>query len=217
MADSPIPAALSRQVGGLPVYGWAAIVGGGLLLGRRLAAGRGGGSGGGTPTPFVDPNPTGYIATGEPGTTTGPTGSGPVKPTTNAEWRRAAVDYLVSNGTAPVIAERAIGRYLSGAALDAQDAAAVNTAVRYLGSPPEAPPTPDTPVKTPGVPRAVKSTTVRRKANGVGESANDVATRVRKATPLTTDGRPLTGAYIASLNGLRSTTAALWEGTRLLY
>lgn len=227
MTASPLGAvggALSREVGGLPVGVWGLIAAGGLVLGRKFAGGDlfgGGGAPAPAGVPFIDPNSTGYTATGETATTTSPATVPQI--TDNAAWRRAAVDYLTARQIAYVDAERAIGRYLTGDVLTAADVATVNTAVRGIGSPPDAPPTP-TPVTPatppPGAPtgRQIKTTTVLA-PYGLGENAKQIATRLRKAgTQTTTDGRPLTAAYLMRSNGLTgSTSRALRPGARIVY
>lgn len=216
---------VSREVGGLPVYAWAGIVGVGLYLGRRLSGG--GLFGGGraaTPelVPFTDPNTTGYTATGEPASSGG--APAPTRPATNQQWRIAAVDYLVASGVDPVAAEQAIGRYLAGYTLNAADRAIIATAVRQIGNPPEAPPVPDTATPVPGTPRAQRYTTVMA-PYGLGENLNQVAARIRRptatgglGTTTTPAGQPLTAAYLANVNGLNvSTSRALRRGTRIAY
>lgn len=210
--------ALTREVGGLPVVAWGLIAGGGLLLGRRILGGGGLGGGGGTATPFVDPNSTGYTATGEPASGGYGAVSSPTSITSNDQWRRAAVDYLISVGVQGTTAEAAVGRYLAGKAT-AADLAVVDTAIRRIGSPPDAPVIPDPSPSVPGTPRPVRSTTVMAPF-GLGENLDQVAARIRnvmgvKTTP---DGRPLTASYLASTNGLNvRTTTALRAGTRILY
>lgn len=218
---------LTREVGGLPVYGWAAIVGGGIFVGRKLAGGGlfGGRSSAPAGVPFIDPNTTGYTATGEPASSGGVNLTATTY-TDNRAWRRAAVDYLTAAGVGAVAAERAIGRYLQGIELDATDVAIVQTAIRHLGNPPESVPVPttqpDAPVPSnPVTVRAPRSTTVTRTSDGDGETANEVAARIRGPwlqTPTTTDGRPLTGGYLVALNGLNTwATRPLRIGTRIIY
>lgn len=232
MSANPVGAVgdvLKREVGGLPVIAWAGIVGGGIVVGRRLA---GGGlfGGGRTPapevTPFIDPNVTGYTATGEPASS-GQLGGSGSKPTTNAQWRAAAVDFLVSVGTNPIAAELAVTRYLSGEALTGTEPAIISTAVRQLGAPPEGVPLPPAPPPSSnptGAARSPRSTTVKA-PYGLGENLNQVATRIRRPLLLggegvttTPTGAPLTAAYLANVNGLSvSFTRALKPGTRIVY
>lgn len=217
---------LGREVGGLPVVAWAGIAGAGILLGRRLLAGRASSGGGGTATPFVDPNTTGYTATGEPATSGGAGAVGKPTYADNIAWRKAALDYLSSVSVAGATAQRAIDKYLTGGDNTATDEAIVNTAIRAIGPPPESVPVGAPPATSPvpGTPRGIRSTTVLA-PYGMGENLNQVAARIRRPKLLgglgvttTPDNRPLTAAYLAGANGLRvRTDVALRKGTRISF
>ena len=223
VSDSPLDGAgkiLGREVGGIPVAGWLAIVGAGYFVGRKLVGGFGGGGGGGTGVPFVDPNSTGYTASGEPASS-GDQGGEKDTIADNSEWRRVALDYLQSIGVKGADAERAVSRYLNGYTLTAADEATINTVIRRIGAPPESVPTPvGSPVVTPpGAGRSPRSTTVLA-PYGLGENANQVASRIRRTLGVTTTptGAPLTGAYLVKTNGLNvGVTRALRKGTRIVY
>jgi len=59
---------------------------------------------------------------------------------TNADWGRAAVNYLVGLGIDPTVATQAIGQYLASQTLDSTQQGNVNLAIQALGPPPQLPP-----------------------------------------------------------------------------
>jgi hypothetical protein len=70
---------------------------------------------------------------------------------TNAEWGRAAVNYLVGLGIDPTVATQSVGQFLASQALDSTQQANVNMAIQAIGPPPQLPPptqTNPTPVGT---------------------------------------------------------------------
>jgi len=96
---------------------------------------------------------SGTVGTTSTATTTG-TSAGASYPD-NITWQSAAVNWLVARGYDAALANQAIGDYLSGNTLTAQEHAMVNLVVVAIGSPPIAPPpstTVPTPVTTPGGP-----------------------------------------------------------------
>lgn len=72
---------------------------------------------------------------------------------TNAEWERAAINYLVARGVDPTAANEAITSWLSSQQLTPEQQADVNLAIQGLGTGPPDPPgpvgTPPPPVVTP--------------------------------------------------------------------
>jgi hypothetical protein len=146
------------------VWGWAAIgvtgIGAGLLIRRSSLFG---GVGDDDAQAVEDQTPEGYLP--GPQLNTGyvplPTGAapappGPGRPTTNAEWQVAAVDWLVTQRVSGTLASNAIAKFLQGVKLDVPETAAVNMAVQHLGAPPEGappvevtPPPPPTPTPNP--------------------------------------------------------------------
>ncbi len=79
-------------------------------------------------------------------------GSGGAKTyATNADWGRAAVNYLVGLGIDPTVATQSVGQYLASQTLDPTQQGNVNLAIQALGPPPQLPPptqTNPTPVGT---------------------------------------------------------------------
>lgn len=144
----------------LPV--WAAIIVGGGVAGLAIRHFQGSGS---TPTntaavPETDANNPanyGYTATGGP-FAGGGTGSstvsagGTIAATTNTQWSQIALEELISQGTDPALAQQAIGNFLDGEPLTAQQKSIISLAIRLAGSPPEgAPPIQDVTAPTPPV------------------------------------------------------------------
>lgn len=163
---------LTHKVGPLPVGAWAVI---GLVVFLYLqnqqkktsTAGAGATDAAGN-TGAIDPA-TGYVygsaedlasihgvIGGSGGSTdTGgggsDTGGGAKTYATNADWGRAAVNYLVGLGIDPTVATQAIGQYLASQTLDPTQQGNVNLAIQAMGPPPQLPPptqTNPTPVGT---------------------------------------------------------------------
>lgn len=154
---------LGKMVGPLPLGAWMAVVGGGLgfaLYTRKQTAAA-------TPPTVVD------STSGMPGVGTGgsgqwqdlsvpTTGSGSSNvagpPQTNEDWGVLAINWLISQGYDPAIADSAVRKYLGLEALSAQEFAMVTAALAHLGAPPQilpppifAPPgIPTPPVVSPG-------------------------------------------------------------------
>ena len=159
-----LPPALAHKLGPFPVGVWVLIVGGGLYVGWRRrqnvapapapagspstpsAAGDVGSpdvpvdASTGLPVDVVPYGPgIGTIDTGAGAldgvSTATPTGGVPI--TDNGSWRVAAVEYLVSAGVSPLLAEAAVYHYLNGDALTSQQADAIDRAERKIGPPPD--------------------------------------------------------------------------------
>src|SRR5215831_14623294 len=92
-------------------------------------------AGGGIPQQFgyYDPNTGAYISG---------TGAGAqvIGPGTNASWAQQVEAYLQSVGYDPVAVAAAIGRYLTGQTLTADEAAIVAAAQGFYGNPPQGAP-----------------------------------------------------------------------------
>lgn len=104
-------------------------------------------------TGVIDPS-TGYVA-GSPedqaalSQQTSATGSSGTY-STNQAWETAAINYLVSLGEDPTVANSAVAAYLGSQPLTTAQQAMVNQAVQALGAPPQPPsPTTSTPVVSP--------------------------------------------------------------------
>lgn len=99
------------------------------------------------------------------------------KPTTNLEWEQGAIAWLTaSQNVDGTVAASAIGKYMQGAQLTAQEAAALSLVIRHLGSPPEGAPPPIVPPPTsppPGSGGGPQSTTPGA-VTGLTWSANRV-------------------------------------------
>jgi hypothetical protein len=78
-----------------------------------------------------EPGPDGAADPGTPAPVT------PGRPTTNAEWESAAIDYLVARGFSAAFAQTAVVKALTGEPLSTAEIAAVSLALAALGNPPE--------------------------------------------------------------------------------
>lgn len=144
-----LPPALARQIGPFPVAGWLGIIAAGVGVGvlvRRSGMFDPGPDPADVPTVDADPAAGAVAGTGGYGPGAGlpgafPTGNGqpgaPAAPSTNQEWSMAAVRLLIARGIDPIVADAAIGQYLSGLPLDARHSAALAVALTALGPPPE--------------------------------------------------------------------------------
>lgn len=70
----------------------------------------------------------------------GDNGAGAKTYATNADWGRAAVNYLVGLGIDPTVATQAIQQYLASQTLTDTQQGNVNLAIQALGPPPQLPP-----------------------------------------------------------------------------
>ena len=166
----PIPAVLERQVGPFPVIVWAGLVTGGVGLGlvlrRRIKPGAGVGKtlpmisdAGGNPTGTTMATTAGQVTRG--GTVVVPQPAqnpAVIRATSNQEWARAAVSYLISTGVDPAAAQAAITRFVDGSGLTSQELGFVSKAIGATGPPPEyvAPPA-VVPVDAPAAPKGFQS------------------------------------------------------------
>lgn len=104
----------------------------------------GGGFAGGTPSlyGYTDPTTGAFIS----GVGANPVGSGGVvlAPATNAAWAQQVEAYLQTLGYDPVATAAAIGKYLTGQTLTADQAAIVAAAKGFFGNPPQNVPNPPT-------------------------------------------------------------------------
>jgi hypothetical protein len=156
---------LTQKIGPLPVAAWGAAALVIFILVQRqqkkTAAGAGGAGGGTDPAGnqgTIDPS-TGFVY-GTPedlaslhgvlgggasdnsggGGGGGGGGAGAKTYATNADWGRAAVNYLVGLGIDPTVATQSIGQYLASQTLDSTQQGNVNLAIQALGPPPQLPP-----------------------------------------------------------------------------
>lgn len=197
---------LTRKIGPLPAIAWGGIFGG-LYVGYRYwKASRDGGSSVGTQevTPVVqavgdvgtaDDFSDGYgNATGGfggsiiPGSTTQNTYQEPATQT-NLDWGKQATNWLIATGVVPSDAQNAISAYLyGGMPINETQLAALNEALRKLGSPPEGPmPVPE----------------VMPKATTPAATVPTPSTSVPASSPSTAWSKPawLTSRFVVSENG----------------
>lgn len=127
---------LGKQYGPLPLGAWVAVVGGGLGIAlytrsRDKAAA--------TTTVVGDTSGVPGVGTGAVSTwvqNTAPDPEVAPKPTTNEEWARLAVNYLIAQGYDPALADTAIRKYLESTPLSLSENALVKIALAKLGAPP---------------------------------------------------------------------------------
>lgn len=139
---------LGKQLGPLPLGAWVAVVVGGLGIAfytrksgtaptvvTDTAGDAGVGTGGGMFIPINPPTDT------------------PAVPaiTTNEDWGKAAVNYLISMGYDPNVADTAVRKYLESTQLTLQEYALMRYALVRLGAPPIPLPAPPDPPQTPVV------------------------------------------------------------------
>ena len=140
---------LGHKVGPLPVGAWAVVIVGGLGVGyyinRHAAA-----SASTAPAP-VDPSASTAYQTGAQGgplenlSGVGNVGNAPSPGPllrTNAQWRTAAIRYLVSAGNNPLASTRAVLKYLKGRPLSPTEDALVSAAIGGIGPAPQRVPIP---------------------------------------------------------------------------
>lgn len=138
---------LGKQVGPLPLGAWIAVVGGGLALAWYVNKSQG--SGGDSTLPLL---PDSDVGTGgsssQGGYTYDPPNTGGNSSTdysTNDEWGRAAVVYLMGQGVNPVTATRAVNKFLGEEQLTADEQALISKAIGAIGPPPVLPGNPPPP------------------------------------------------------------------------
>jgi len=151
--------AAGTKLGPLPVGVWAAAILAGIgvaVIVRRNS--------GGTTAAVVVDEPAGLdvggvppqqYGGGQPGMPYGgdgtPAPTNPQRPATNDEWRDLAAVLLIARGYNPLTVVNALGKYLEGVQLDAQEQAIVTAAIAAAGPPPQgAPPVTLIPLPTPG-------------------------------------------------------------------
>lgn len=176
--DAPdLPDWLTRDIGPLPVWGWAAAGIGGFVLSKKLKGGGilgGGKKDTGTADAAADPaagaDPGGfggYQASGPGGAVTSYPNIGVVTPGTGAEqlgtndqWRAKVVKGMIENGFGSIQVDSALTKYLAGEQLTSTEGGIVDKAISIYGFPPNPPtlvpstlppPTAPNPVPQPGV------------------------------------------------------------------
>lgn len=127
---------LGKQVGPLPLGAWIVVVGAGLGIAyytRRTA----------TPVVVEDTSGVPGVGTGEVGGWVGTQpagGTGQYTPptiTTNEEWARAAINWLLAHNYPANAADSAIRKYMSGVQPSVQEYAMIAAVLVALGSPPQ--------------------------------------------------------------------------------
>lgn len=137
---------LSQQWGPLPVWGWGVAMAGGLGVGYLVLTNFGDVGGGGESD---RPQRRGRRPVATEGALAAPGAGGTTGQvdartgfTTNSQWHREALDWLVDDrGSDPVAADTALSRYLSGQALTEQGANLIGAALTEFGRPPQGAPT----------------------------------------------------------------------------
>jgi hypothetical protein len=119
-----------------------------------------------TAEPSTGPSPSASLPIFVQPTTPG--SSTPTPPRDNGEWRRRALELLISEGKDPIASQQAVALFLDGKPLTEQQAALVSIAVRLLGAPPEYVP-PISVVQAPSTPADVPTGGV---AGGLGSLTN---------------------------------------------
>lgn len=134
-----------KQYGPLPLGAWVALVGGGLAIAWWSARNR--------PTGqqiVEDTSGQAGVGAGAGGLwvqTQPPEGDVAKGVTTNEEWARKAINYLIAQGYDPAMADTAIRKYLESTKLSLAENALVKIALAHLGAPPvPLPIPPDLPV-----------------------------------------------------------------------
>lgn len=251
---------LKNKVGPLPLGVWMVIGLGVFLYVQHKQAPAAGSKGGATDaagnTGPIDPA-SGFVY-GSPedlaslhgvigggsggGTDTSANGSGNANGaktyTTNADWGRAAVNYLTGLGIDPTVATQSIGQFLSSQTMTDTQQGNVNLAIQALGPPPQLPPPTQnnpTPVGTnatnpvTGVtidPRSSGPTTLEVKWNaaanvrqyiisyGLTPDANTWTTDAPAGQPSITIGRLLPGTtYHFKVQATPAASGAPWSET----
>lgn len=133
--------AFTKKIGPLPGWAWVLLIVG-LAYGAYMLRKRAAGSG--TAAPVSTPAAVGFSSAGPaPGTNnySGQVSTLPVgQPglSTNAAWAKSVTDFLIGTGNySPADISNAIGNFISGNALNEQQTAIVNTAIKQFQTPPE--------------------------------------------------------------------------------
>jgi|SRR5581483_623470 len=124
---------LTRYVGPLPVWGWAALGAGGLFLYKKVKSG----SGASLSSALGSTSGTGSDATAATTSGTQAAQEQQDSPDSNASWATDAISYLESEGYTSSQAQAAVGAYTSGGQLDPSMATLVDNAVQNVGPPPQ--------------------------------------------------------------------------------
>jgi LysM domain len=135
---------LGKQYGPLPLGAWVAVVGGGLGIAWYTR------QGGSKPATIVeDTSGIPGVGTGSNSMwvqTTPPPTEVAAAFTTNEEWARAAVNYLIAQGYDAALADTAVRKYLESTPLSLSENALIKIALAKYGAPPvllpEPPPLP---------------------------------------------------------------------------
>lgn len=137
----------SKRIGPLSAGAWLGVIVGGIALGM-YAKNHGPLSSASSDSSAADVapegDPGGLSSTGaapegsSSGTIAGSASGSGI--TDNASWEAAAIKQLITNGIRPGIAQPAIVNFLSGNLLPAEQGAAVELAIRLIGSPPDGAP-----------------------------------------------------------------------------
>jgi hypothetical protein len=141
---------LTRKIGPLPVWGWVGAVALGLGYGyyRRTHP-----KAAGAPD-LISTTPDNGFGTTVPGVGAGAVGTAPsttpATPTDNQSWSVLAQSRLIALGYNPGAVSDALGLWLSGSVLTAQQAAIRDEAIRVAGPPPEPVPPAVTQTPAPG-------------------------------------------------------------------
>lgn len=142
--------ALGKQIGPLPMGGWAAIIAGGLAVGYFINK-KAAKNAAPTTVPAVADSGVGVGGTG------GFTDVNPPAPTTpgdtvavqtNQAWGLQALNWLIAQKYDPGTADNAIRKYLYGQNLTIEEQALINQVLLHFGAPPE----PLPPVVIPTIP-----------------------------------------------------------------
>ncbi len=164
--SSGLKGGLSKMVGPLPVWGWAAVltVAAVVVVKRRRT------------TTAATPDQVTYAQQAQQptvGATAGMVAASPTvtKPgggaTTNDGWRSQAVAVLASKGYSSLAADTAVGKYLSGLQLSTTERGLVDIALASLGTPPSPPPAGgDTPTTSTGLPSWITGANASRDTSG---------------------------------------------------
>jgi len=126
-----IPAALTNDVGPLPVWGWLAAGAVGIFLGRKVGGMFGGGSGSGAAAPGYSVPLAQYSAP--------PNAEADQGILSNHQWREQALSALISGGAGPLEADIALAGYLEGRQPTPEEAELLDIVLGQIGLPPEAP------------------------------------------------------------------------------
>jgi hypothetical protein len=219
---------LTQKVGPLPIGVWMVAALGIYLYLKNKSAAAAKNTGPTAVTPAGTVGTTGGIgssdmsgggggSTGNTGTS-GSTTAGQYQ--TNDAWGRAAVNYLVSIGEDPTVANSAITQFLASQNLTADQQAMVNLAIQSLGAPPNLPQpgTAPPPVNNPpGTVYAANPPTGLSASNAQMNSVDLTWNKVTNATAYTVKySAPGVSQQTLSVNGTDThvTVGGLSAGTR---